>query len=633
MTARARTAVRNAGGRRWAMMAGSLLTVAAMAALLAPAARAEDKVTVSHGISAFGELKYPADYKHFDYVNPDAPKGGTFSSRGTGASATFDSLNPFILKGVPAQGLGLLYDSLLTGSADEADSAYGYIAETLEYPESRQWVIFNMRPEATFSDGQPITAEDVKFSYDILTTEGHPAYKIIYKDIESVEVLGPHRVKFTFKDGVNTRDLPVTAGGLSILPKHYYGRDDVKFSESTLVPPVGSGGYEVADLNPGRFIKYCRIDNYWGETHPASVGSGNFDCIVFEYFADNTAAFEAFKAGEYIFHEEFFSKLWATNYDFPAVNKGWVIKETIPDGRPSGTQGFWINLRQDKLKDVRVRKALGYLFNFEWSNKTLFYGLYTRTDSFWENSGMQASGKPEGDELALLNEFRDQLPPEVFDEAFVPPVLKPVPSDRAGLRAASKLLDEAGWKVVDGMRVNDKGETLSIQIVDDSPSFERIINPMVENMRKVGIDATYLLIDPAQMQERQKTFDFDIIPGRLVMSLSPGEELLATFGTDGANTPDTTNFSGIADPAVDAIIHKVAAAKTRDDMEVAVRALDRVLRAHHIWVPNWYKASHNIAYWDVFGRPANKPPYARGDSTWWWDEDKAARLRADGALK
>ena len=612
-------------GRRWA------LPVLLAGALGPPGAAAEDVIR-SHGISAFGDLEYGPGFEHFDYVNPDAPKGGTFSSRGTGASKTFDSLNAFILKGEPAQGLGLLYDSLLVRSADEPDSSYGYVAETLEYPESRQWVIFNMRPEATFADGHPITAADLVFTFHVLLEKGHPAYAITYKDFESVEALGPHRVKFTFREGAQTRDLPAVAGDMDILPEHYY--EKVDFAESTLDPPLGSGGYEVAEVIPGKTVEYCRIPDYWGAAHPARIGAANFDCYVYEYFSDNTAAFEALKAGEYLFHEEFFSKIWATEYDFPAIGKGWVVKESIPDARPSGTQGFWINMRREKFGDLRVRKALGLLFNFEWSNKTLFHGLYTRTDSFWENSGLQASGVAEGAERALLERHRDLLPPEVFTEpAWVPPVSRPDRSDRRALRAASRLLDEAGWTLHGGLRRNAAGETLEVELLDDSPAFERIINPYVENLRRAGVDARYTLIDAAQMQQRQEDFDYDVIPGRLVMSLSPGEELAAIFGSRGARTPGTTNLAGVAHPGVDALIVEIARAKTREELNVAVRALDRVLRALHVWVPNWYKASHNIAYWDVFGRPPVKPPYSRGVlDLWWIDREKYERLEAEGAL-
>ncbi|MCP5075791.1 MAG: ABC transporter substrate-binding protein, partial [Rhodobacteraceae bacterium] len=422
------------------------------------------------------------------------------------------------------------------------------------------------------------------------------------------------------------------AGGLSILAKHYYADRD--FGESTIEVPVTSGGFTATEIKPGRSIKYCKIPNYWATNHPANVGSGNFDCYLFEYFTDRTVALEAFKAGEFLFHEEFFSKLWATAYNFPALKKGWVVKETIPDNNPSGTQGFWINLRREKFQDPRVREAIGYVFNFEWSNETLFYGLYTRTDSFWENSHMQAEGMAEGAELALLEPFRSELPASVFDEpAYQPNVSRSNQADRKAMRAASKLLDDAGWNVVDGLRKNDKGETLKIELVDDGPAFERIINPYVQNLRRLGIDASYKQIDAAQMQQRQEDFDYDLMPGRLTMSLSPGEELASTYGTTGAETRGSSNFSGVSHPVVDGLIKKIAEAKSRTEMETAVRALDRVLRSLHIWVPNWYKGSHNIAYWDVFGRPEIKPLYSRGViGTWWIDQDKLDALKAKGAL-
>ena len=599
-------------------------------ALGATLANAQDKVTKSHGISTFGDLKYPADFKHWDYVNPDAPQGGTISFLAVG---TFDNVNPNILKGNPAQGLSLMHASLMTSSADEPDSAYGYIAETLEYPENRQWVIFNLREEATFSDGRPITAEDVIFSFNVLIEKGHPVYKIFYKDFEAVVELDTHRVKFSFKEGVNTRDLPSYAGGMPILPKHYY--EDKDFGESTIEVPVSSGEFTATDVNPGRSIKYCRIENYWGKNLPHNRGTRNFDCYLYEYYLDRTVSFEAFKAGDALFREEFTSKTWATGYDLASVKKGHMVIDTIPDNSPSGTQGFWLNLRQEKFSDPRVRQAVGMMFNFEWSNKTLFHNLYERTDSFWENSHLQAEGIPTGAELALLEEFRDQLPGTIFTEpAFTPAVSQDRKSDRKAIRAAGKLLDEAGWKIVNGKRTNAKGEVLSLEIIDDGPAFERIINPYVENLKRLGVTAKYSLIDAAQMQQRRKDFDYEIIVGRLVMSLSPGEELLSIFGTSGAATAGSRNYSGVADPVVDALIERIAGAESRKDMETGVRALDRVLRSMHIWVPNWYKGSHNLAYWDVFGRPETKPLYSRGViGTWWLDQDKLDALKAEGVLR
>lgn len=621
------------------MMTGAALLGVATAARAeepaapAPAAAAEGAIIRSHGISAFGDLKYPAGFAHFDYVNPDAPKGGTMSFRGTGASQTFDSLNNFILKGEPAQGLGLIYDTLLTSSDDEPDSSYGLVAESLEYPEDRSWVIFNLHPEAKFSDGVPITSEDVVFTYHALLDKGAPIYQITLQDITGVEALGPHQVKFTFRADAPKRDLPQLAGGLPVLPKHYY--DTVDFSASTLTPPVGSGPYVIDAVQPGKSIRYCRNKEYWGANLPVNVGTNNFDCVVYQYFADNNAAFEALKVGDYLFHEEFFSSLWATAYNFPALEKGWVKKVDIPDGRPSGTQGFWMNLRRDKLKDERVREAIGLMFNFEWANQALFYGLYERTTSFWENSTMMASGLPEGEELAVLEPLRDELPPEVFTEpAWTPEVQKPDRIDRSAVRKASKLLDDAGWKVgPGGLRVNDKGETLKIEIIDDNTAFERIINPFVTNMRQIGIDASYRQIDPAQMQERQKKFDYDIIPTRLVMSLSPSIELRSLFGSQSAEAQGTLNLSGVTDPAVDALIEKIIASTSRDEMEARVRALDRVLREKQIWVSNWHKPSFWVAYWDVFGMPPAPPKYSRGDAYWWFDQAKFDQLKAEGALR
>jgi microcin C transport system substrate-binding protein len=603
---------------------------ALIVAMLPAPAPAQETIT-AHGISAFGDLKYPPDFAHFDYVNPDAPKGGEMVFRGTGASQTFDSLNAFILKGEPAQGLGLLYDSLLTGSADEPDSEYGLVAESLEYPPDRSWVIFTLRQGARFADGVPITPADIVWSLDTLKEKGHPQYRILYQDILSAEALDERRVRFTFAPEANKRDLISAAGGISIIPKHFYvGKD---FAESSMEFPLGSSGYQVVEANPGRSVKYCRIDDYWAEDLPVNVGTGNFDCYTYQYFADNTTAFEAFKVGEFVFHEEFFSKIWATEYNFPAIEKGWVIREEIPDNRPAGTQGWWINLRREKFQDPRVREALGLMFNFEFSNETLFYGIYRRTDSFWENTqAMQADGLPQGEELAVLEKYRDRLPATIFTEpAFTPVVNNPQRIDRAVTRRASQLLDEAGWTLQDGLRRNAAGEVLTVSLVDDNPSFERVSLPYVENLRAIGIDARLEQIDPAQMQERQETFDYDLTPSRLVMSLSPSIELRSLFGTEGANAQGTLNLAGVADPVVDGLIEDIINATDRPMMEARVRALDRVLRSMHIWVPQWNGGTYKVAYWDIFGRPPAPPTYARGDAYWWIDQGKLDALRASGA--
>lgn len=593
------------------------------------AGRAEERIIKSHGISTFGDLKYGPDFQHFDYVNPDAPKGGEFS---TWAFGTFDSMSPYILKGQAAALSNVFFESLMTGSADEPDSLYGLVAESIEYPENRQWAIFNIRPEARFADGTPITADDVVFSYEVLIAKGRPSFQVTLSDFESVKALSSHRVKFIFKPGANTRGLPMTAAGLPIFSKAYYANRD--FAESTLEPPLGSGAYVLDKVVPGKTVSYKRRDDYWGKDLPVNIGRENFDRIKVEYYTDYTAAFEGFKGGAYNFREEFSSKVWGTAYDFPALKDGYVIKEQIPDGNPSGTQGFWFNLRRDKFKDVRVREAIGMAFNFEWSNQALFYGLYKRTDSFWENSTLQAEGMPDEAELALLEPLRTELPDEVFSKpAFSPAISKPSQLDRRVIRKAGKLLDAAGWKVVNGIRTNDKGEQLTVEILNDSPSFERIMNPYIENLKRLGIIASLNNVDSAQAAEREKSFDFDITTRRYVMSLTPGLELRGIFSSQSANVPGSNNVAGLANPAIDALLNKVEQAKSRETLSVAVKALDRALRALHIWVPQWYNPYHNIAYLDVFGRPEHLPPFAMGEMDfWWYDKAKAARLRAAGAL-
>lgn len=614
-------------------MAGRVFLWAALAVSLGVVASADEHTITSHGISAFGELKYSSDFPHFDYVNPEAPKGGTMSFRGTGASASFDSLNNFILAGQPAQGLLTLYDTLMVRAFDEPDAVYGLLAESVEYPEDRSWAIFTLRDGATFSDGEPVKTSDIVWTFQTLKTEARPVYRNAIRDVAEVTALDERRVRFDFAEGVPTRDLIAEVGTISILPEHYYAEND--FTKSTLEPPIGSGPYVVDTVDPGRSITYCRNPDYWAADLPVNIGTNNFDCYRYEYFADSTAAFEALKAGVYLFHEEFFSAQWATAYDFPALNKGWVVREIIPDNRPSGAQGFWFNMRREKFKDRRVREAINQLFNFEWSNETLFYGLYGRTDSFWEGTGMQAAGVPEGEELAVLEPFRDQLPERVFTEpAWTPPVSVPQTMDRRAVRRANSLLEEAGWIVgSDGVRRNADGEVLTLRFFDDGPVFERIILPFIENLKAVGIDASFELIDPAQMQERMEAFDYDMVVTRFVLPLSPSIELRELFGSESAATEGSFNLTGVADPVVDALIEEVVSATDRSSLETRVRALDRVLRDKLIWVPNWSKGEHWLAYWDVFGKPDVQPLYNRGVDFWWYDEEKAAGLKEQGALR
>lgn len=621
-----------AGLRALAALALAALA-AAPAAAQSAAQEEEQEVTVSHGVSAFGDLKYPADFEHFDVVNPDAPKGGVWSGRGTAASNTFDSLNPFILKGEPAQGLSATFDSLLAGSPDEPDAAYGLVARTVEYPEDRSWTIFRLREEAEFSNGEPITAEDVVWTVETLRTKGAPNYRIRLRNVESVEALDSHSVRFEFNGGPANRDMPMLVGSLPILSKDWWAKEGRDFEDSTLDPILGSGPYEVSVVEPGRRIVFERREDYWGAELPVNVGANNFDRYVFEYFKDYTAAFEAFKGGAFLFHQEFFSKIWATEYDFPALEKGWVVKEQIPDNRPAGTQGFWFNMRRAPLDDPRVREAMSLAFDFEWSNKTLFYGLYDRTVSFFQNSPMMAEGMPSDAELELLEPLREHLPDSVFAEpAYVPPETNASGSDRRVLRRAMRLLDEAGWEVgEDGLRRNAEGEVLRVEFLDDSPTFQRIIGPMIQNLRKMGVDASLRVVDAAQYQARQEAFDYDIVPGRFVMSLTPGQELRSLFGSEAAEERGTPNLTGLANPAIDALIEHVVQAESREELDAAARALDRAMRAMHIWTPNWYGAFYNVAYWDVFGRPEAPPPYSRGDAYWWYDEEKAEDLKAEGA--
>lgn len=589
-------------------------------------------VITAHGISTFGELKYGADFQHLDYVNPDAPKGGEISLWGFGS---FDSMHPYSTKGRSGQYSSIFFESLLEGSSDEPDSVYGLVAESLEYPEDRSEVIFNMRPEARFSDGSPLTAADVVFSYEVLRDKGLPSFRaVIEKQIESAEALGPHRVKFTFKDGVPTRDLPQTVGGLPIFSKAYYETSGADFEESTLTPAIGSGPYVLESIDVGQQIIYKRNPDYWGKDLPINKGRHNFDTIRIEYFADYNSAFEGFKAGTYTFRSEASSKIWATAYDFPAIEKGWAVKDTPPDGTLASGQSFLFNLRRERFQDIRVRKAIGMMFNFEWSNKTLFYGIYARMQSYWENSYLKASGTPQAGELAFLTPLADILPQGVLDSpAVTPPISSERQLDRKKLRAASALLDEAGWPVGDdGMRRNAAGDTLKLEFLNDSQSFDRVINPFVENLRKLGVDAVHTRVDNAQATERERNFDFDIVTGNFRTSLTSGAGLKQYFGSETADI-SIFNLAGYKSEAADRLIENVIAAEDRETLNDATRALDRVLRAEVFWVPQWFRNTHNIAYYDMYRYPDTLPPYALGVlDFWWFDQDAYARLKAEGAF-
>ncbi len=576
-----------------------------------------------HGLSTFGDLKYPADFKHFDYVNPDAPKGGRFTTYG-GPPNSFDSFNPFILKGDSASGLALLFDTLMERSGDEPDAMYGLVAKDVSLAKDGKSITFRLRPEAKFSDGSALTAEDVAFSFDILKAKGHPSYRIMMRDVTKAEVIDPHTVRFVFT-GDLTRDLPSTVAGLPVLSKAYYSKRE--FDQTTLEPPLGSGPYLIADFRPGAQITYKRRDDYWAKDLAINRGVNNFDELRFEYYRDRTPALEGFKSGNYDFREEFTARDWVTNYNFPAVKEGRVKLLTLDDANPSGAQGFFFNTRRAKFSDPRVRKALDYAFDFEFANKNLFYGLYKRTNSYFENSDMKAEGKPTPAELALLEPFRDKLPKAVFEEPYTSPVSDGSGTDRKLLREAAKLLDEAGCKLKDRVRVCPSGEALDIEFLMYEASFERIIAPYIKNLQAIGVSASIRRVDSAQYQRRVKAFDFDVVTSRFVMRLTPGIEMRNYWGSENADIEGSVNLAGIKDPVIDALINKVVEAKSRDELVAATRAIDRVLRAGNYWVPQWYKASHHIAYWDKFSFPDKKPKYSRGaPDTWWYDKEKAAKL-------
>ena len=580
-----------------------------------------------HGLSIFGDLKYPVDFKHFDYVNADAPKGARMVTMGTGGATTFDSLNLFILKGDKAQGLETLFDSLMVRANDEPDAMYGLVAESADVASDGLSVTFKLRPEAKFSDGTPVTAEDVAASFTLLKEKGAPEYSLALHDVVLAEALDAATVKYTFK-GELTRDLPAIVAQLPVLSKTYYAAQP--FDETSLKAPLGSGPYRIKDFKPGTFISFARRADYWAKDLPVNRGRYNFDEVRYDYYRDRTVELEALKSGNFDYREEFTSVNWATAYDIPAVKDGRLIKDTLPDERPSGAQGYFINTRRDKFKDIRVREALDQAFDFEWSNKKLFYGLYQRTASFFENSDMKASGAPSPEETKLLEPFKDELPPDVFNAPYAPPVTDGSGNNREGLKKARELLVAAGWKPgTDRLLRNAKGETLDIEFLMFEPMFERITQPYVNNLKVIGVNATMRMVDPAQYERRMKAFDFDMSTQRYSLRLTPGVELRSYWGSEAAKIDGSFNLAGISDPVIDALVDKAMAAKSRADLVTATRAIDRVLRAGHYWVPHWYKASHTVAYWNKFARPDKNAKYDPGVlDTWWIDSAKAEALNA-----
>ncbi|MHC2465864.1 extracellular solute-binding protein [Bradyrhizobium embrapense] len=601
------------------------------AAGLRAAPAAADNGTEMHGMSVFGDLKYPADFQQFDYVNVKAPKGGTFSVipwvRAYNQSYyTFNSLNAYVLKGEGAQGMDMTFATLMSRANDEPDAMYGFAAKSVQISPDKLTYRFTMRPEARFHDGSKLTAQDVAFSLNTLKDKGHPLIQVQLRDFIKAEAPDDATVVVTFAAG-RARDVPLYVASLPIFSKAYYATRP--FEESTLDPVLGSGPYKVGRFEVNRYVEYDRVKDWWGADLPVNRGSYNFDTVRYEYYRDRDVAFEGFTSKSYLFREEFTARVWATRYDFPAVKDGRVKRETLPDDTPSGAQGWFINMRRDKFKDPRVREALICAFDFEWTNKTIMYDAYARTVSPFQNSDMVAEGPPPPEELALLEPFRGQVPDEVFGLPFVPPMSDGSGQDRALLRKAVQLLNEAGCLIKDGKRVLPNGEPITVEFLNDESSLQPHHGPYIKNLGTLGIDATFRLVDAVQYRARVEDFDFDMTMQRFSFSATPGDSMRPFFSSQAAKTKGSYNLAGISNPAIDTLIEKIIGANSRHELTVACRAFDRVFRAGRYWVPQWYRNTHPIAYWDQFGHTEKLAKYTQGvgaPENWWYDAAKAAKL-------
>ncbi len=593
-------------------------------------AAAEDGAE-THGMSVFGDLKYPADFHHFEYVNVAAPKGGLFSlipsARAFNQSFfTFNSFNAYILKGEGAQGMDMTFVSLMARANDEPDAMYGLAAKSVRISPDKLTYRFTMRPEARFHDGSKLTAQDVACSLNTLKEKGHPLIVVQLRDFVKAEAPDDATVIVTFAPK-RARDVPLFVAGLPIFSKAYYATRP--FDESSLDAPLGSGPYKVGKYEVNRYVEYDRVKDWWAADLAVNRGSYNFDTVRYEFYRDRDVAFEGFSGKSYLFREEFTARIWATRYDFAAVKDGRVKRETLPDETPSGGQGWIFNTRRDKFRDPRVREALGYAFDFEWTNKTVMYGAYARTCSPFQNSDMVASGPPSPEELKLLEPFRGQVPDEVFGEPFVPPVSDGSGQDRTLLRKAVQLLNDAGCVVKDGKRRLPNGEIFTIEFLLDEPSFQPHHATFIKNLGQIGVEAGIRLVDAVQFRAREEAFDFEMTVQRMSMSATPGDSLRPYFSSKEAATKGSYNLAGVASPAIDALIEKAISAETRADLTFACRALDRVFRAGRYWVPQWYRSTHPIAYWDMFSHPEKPAKYAQGvgaPENWWFDPNKAAKL-------
>ncbi|MEM6727450.1 MAG: extracellular solute-binding protein [Pseudomonadota bacterium] len=619
---------------KWVL--GGALGLGLVAAAGLVRAESHENVTITHGYNFFGELVYDdPDFPHLNYVNPDAPKGGEISISSQG---TFDSFNPYTLKGNSAALAGIGDEDMLTTFADDPTSSYCLLCETMEYPEDLSWVIFNLRPEVAFSDGTPVTAEDYLFAFNETMTNGLPSFRAVAESFfENVEALSDYELKYTFTEESPVRDRISVAGIFGPFSQSWYEENETTLDATRNEPHPGTGPYVLESFDFSRQIVYKRNPDYWGNDLNIMQGRANFDRIRVEYFGDSTAAFEGFKAGAYTFRTENSSRIWATQYEFPAIDDGFVIAEELPQASLGRMQSFIFNLRREKFQDIRVREAIRLMMNFEWSNESLFFGLYERPESFWENSDNATSGTPSAGELALLEPLVEEglLDASILtDEAIVPPVSGARQFDRGNARRAQALLEEAGWLANpdnNGLREKD-GQTLTVAFLESSAAFDRIINPYVENLRNIGVDASLNRVDPAQEQERTRAFDFDMTTQGWSLGYEPSTGLKQWF--DGALKNETSrNLAGIDDPAVDRLIEVIVAAEEKSEMETAVQALDRVLRAMKFNVPQWQNPNVWVAYWDQYDYPRPLPDLAIGQlDFWWFDEEKAARLREEGAL-
>ncbi len=575
-----------------------------------------NRIIKSHAVAMHGEVKYPVSFTHFDYANPAAAKGGKVRRSNIG---TFDSLNPFIAKGNADSNIGMIYETLMTQSGDEAYSVYGLVAESVEYPEDRSWIIFHLNPNARFHDGHQVDADDIVFSFNTLMEKGAPQYKQLYEGIESVSALNAQAVKFNFK-GSDNKELVLTVAGIPVLPEHYWV--DREFDKSSLDIPLGSGPYRVKDMDPGRHITYQRVKNYWSKDLPVNRGHYNFDDIRFDYYRDRNIELEAFKAGEYDFRVEYTSKSWATEYTGSKFDSGEIIKRKVQDQSPQGIQAFILNTRRKPFDDIIMRKAMLLAFDFEWSNSRLFYGAYTRSKSYFTNSELAATGLPTGRELEILTPFKDQLPSAVFTDIYSVPVTDGTGRDRHNLIEAQRILKQAGYQIIDS-QLHDPGskKPISVEFLTYSPQFERIINPYIKNLKKLGIKATLRIVDTSQYINRGRSFDFDITTVRRPQTQSPGNEQRLMWTTEAANTEGSGNYSGIKNPVIDQLVELIITAPERTELIHRTRALDRVLQHYNFVVPQWFNDSHRIAYWNIFEYPEKEVPFDvsfnANFATWW----------------